>query len=59
LLLRLLVQACGRGRTDLHVVGGELAEPKLPLILGNEIVGGVVEKGESRARRGPASGGDR
>jgi hypothetical protein len=45
LLLRLLVQACGVGRTDLHVVDGELAEPKLPLIPSNEIVGGVVEKG--------------
>jgi propanol-preferring alcohol dehydrogenase len=33
-------------RTDLHVVDGELAEPKLPLVPGHEIVGEVVQKGE-------------
>jgi alcohol dehydrogenase, propanol-preferring len=32
-------------RTDLHVVDGELADPKLPLVLGHEIIGSVVEKG--------------
>ncbi len=32
-------------RTDLHVLDGELADPKLPLVLGHEIVGTVVEKG--------------
>ena len=48
LLLR--VHACGVCRTDLHVVDGELTEPKLPLIPGHEIVGTVVEKGE-RAER--------
>jgi len=37
LLLRVL--ACGVCRTDLHVVDGELAHPKLPLIPGHEIVG--------------------
>lgn len=39
------VSACGVCRTDLHVVDGELTEPKLPLIPGHEIVGNVVEKG--------------
>jgi propanol-preferring alcohol dehydrogenase len=44
------VQACGVCRTDLHVVDGELTEPKLPLVPGHEIVGTVVEKG-SRVER--------
>ncbi|TMA40396.1 MAG: alcohol dehydrogenase, partial [Deltaproteobacteria bacterium] len=35
----LRVRACGVCRTDLHVADGELAEPKLPLVLGHEIVG--------------------
>jgi propanol-preferring alcohol dehydrogenase len=39
------VHACGVCRTDLHVVDGELTEPKLPLVPGHEIVGTVVEKG--------------
>jgi alcohol dehydrogenase, propanol-preferring len=39
------VHACGVCRTDLHVLDGELAHPKLPLILGHEIVGTVVETG--------------
>src|SRR5437899_1921062 len=43
LLLR--VSACAVCRTDLHVVDGELPEPKLPLIPGHEIVGTVIEKG--------------
>jgi alcohol dehydrogenase, propanol-preferring len=37
------VKACGVCRTDLHVVDGELAEPKLPIVPGHEIVG-VVER---------------
>ncbi len=40
------VRACGVCRTDLHVLDGELHEPKLPLILGHEIVGAVAAKGE-------------
>jgi propanol-preferring alcohol dehydrogenase len=44
ILLR--VAACGVCRTDLHVADGELPEPKLPLVLGHEIVGRVVEAGE-------------
>src|SRR5712691_2702559 len=40
------VHACGVCRTDLHVVDGELPEPKLPLVPGHEIVGSVAEKGQ-------------
>ena len=39
------VRACGICRTDLHVVDGELTDPKLPIIPGHEIVGSVVETG--------------
>lgn len=39
------VHACGVCRTDLHVVDGELEHPKLPLILGHEIVGTVISLG--------------
>ncbi len=39
------VRTCGVCRTDLHIVDGELAHPKLPLIPGHEIVGTVVETG--------------
>jgi len=39
------VQACGVCRTDLHVVDGELTEPKLPLIPGHEVIGTVVGHG--------------
>jgi propanol-preferring alcohol dehydrogenase len=42
-LLRVL--ACGVCRTDLHIVDGELPEPKLPLVLGHEIVGRVEAMG--------------
>jgi alcohol dehydrogenase, propanol-preferring len=41
------VRACAVCRTDLHVVDGELPDPKLPLVPGHEIIGTVVEKGES------------
>jgi len=41
----LQVRACGVCRTDLHVVDGELKEPKLPLVLGHQIVGVVEEAG--------------
>jgi propanol-preferring alcohol dehydrogenase len=44
LLLR--VKACGVCRTDLHVVDGELRQPKLPLVPGHEIVGEVEAIGE-------------
>lgn len=39
------VHACGVCRTDLHVADGDLREPKLPLILGHELVGTVIERG--------------
>ncbi|HEX2128235.1 MAG TPA: alcohol dehydrogenase catalytic domain-containing protein, partial [Solirubrobacterales bacterium] len=48
--VRIRVGACGVCRTDLHVVHGELAEPKLPLIPGHQIVGEVVEVGEGSGR---------
>ena len=39
------ISACAVCRTDLHVVDGELPDPKLPLILGHQIVGRVEEIG--------------
>jgi alcohol dehydrogenase, propanol-preferring len=44
ILLR--VRACGVCRTDLHIVDGELARPKLPLVLGHQIVGNVLGDSE-------------
>jgi propanol-preferring alcohol dehydrogenase len=41
----LRVRACGVCRTDLHIVDGELTEPKLPLVPGHQIVGEVVVGG--------------
>jgi len=41
LLIR--VAACAVCRTDLHILDGELTRPKLPLVLGHEIVGKVVD----------------
>ena len=41
----LKVLACGVCRTDLHIVDGELDQPKLPLVLGHEIVGRVEALG--------------
>jgi alcohol dehydrogenase, propanol-preferring len=46
----LQVRACGICRTDLHVADGELADPKLPLVLGHEIVATVVASGDGAAR---------
>jgi alcohol dehydrogenase, propanol-preferring len=40
------VMACGVCRTDLHIVDGELTEPKLPLVLGHQIVARVAGGGE-------------
>lgn len=51
LLLR--VHACGVCRTDLHVADGELPHPKLPLVLGHEIVGRVVATGGGVTRFKP------
>jgi propanol-preferring alcohol dehydrogenase len=47
------VRACGVCRTDLHVLDGELPDPKLPLVLGHEIVGTVEAKGERVERFAP------
>jgi propanol-preferring alcohol dehydrogenase len=46
----LRVRACGVCRTDLHVVDGDLTRPKLPLVLGHQIVGEVVEGGDRFGR---------
>ncbi len=47
------VHACAVCRTDLHVIDGDLPNPKLPLIPGHEIVGTVVELGEGVDRFQP------
>lgn len=46
------VHACGVCRTDLHVVDGELPDPKLPLIPGHQIVGTVEAVGGGAGRFG-------
>lgn len=43
------VEACGVCRTDLHLVDGELPDPKLPVVPGHEIVGRVAALGEGVA----------
>ena len=52
------VHACGVCRTDLHIVDGELANPKLPLVLGHQVVGEVVARdgGPQRFRPGDRVG---
>ncbi|GGX95500.1 alcohol dehydrogenase [Litchfieldella qijiaojingensis] len=44
------VEACAVCRTDLHVVDGELPDPRLPLVPGHEIVGEIVALGEDVER---------
>jgi propanol-preferring alcohol dehydrogenase len=44
------VGACAVCRTDLHILDGELSRPKLPLVLGHEIVGRVAATGPGSAR---------
>lgn len=44
--LLVVVKACGVCRTDLHVVDGELTDPKLPLVPGHEVVGRVAAIGQ-------------
>ena len=39
------VESCGVCRTDLHIIDGELRDPKLPLIPGHQIVGRIVSHG--------------
>src|SRR5262245_61930092 len=46
------VRACAVCRTDLHVVDGELTEPKLPIVPGHEIVGEAVRAGPGVDRFG-------
>ncbi len=41
----LRVRACGVCRTDLHIVDGELPDPRLPLVPGHQIVGEVLDAG--------------
>jgi propanol-preferring alcohol dehydrogenase len=48
------IEACGVCRTDLHVVDGELPDPKLPIVPGHEIVGRVLAQGPGVS--GPAIG---
>ena len=49
--VRVRVLACGVCRTDLHIVDGELPEPKLPLVLGHQVVGEVAVRGGGDALR--------
>lgn len=46
------VSACGVCRTDLHLVDGELPDPKLPVVPGHEIVGTVIGLGDGVDRFG-------
>jgi len=49
----LRVRACGVCRTDLHIVRGELAPHRSPLVLGHQVVGDVVKSGTGvSARKG-------
>jgi alcohol dehydrogenase, propanol-preferring len=43
--VQITVEACAVCRTDLHIVDGELTEPKLPLVPGHQIVGTISELG--------------
>jgi propanol-preferring alcohol dehydrogenase len=45
--LQMKIHTCGVCRTDLHVVDGELPNPKLPLIIGHEIVGEISKVGDA------------
>jgi alcohol dehydrogenase, propanol-preferring len=47
--LLLEVSSCGVCRTDLHIIDGELTEPKLPLVQGHQIVARVLRGGERYA----------
>jgi alcohol dehydrogenase, propanol-preferring len=46
------VAACGVCRTDLHLVDGELPDPKLPVIPGHQVVGTVTARGQGAERFG-------
>ena len=47
------VSVCAVCRTDLHIVSGELKDPKLPLVIGHMIVGRVEGAGEGAHRFAP------
>ncbi len=49
------VHTCGVCRTDLHVVDGELTQPKLPLVPGHQIVGTVVAGADRRGTFPPGT----
>lgn len=49
------VLACGVCRTDLHVLDGELPDPKLPLVLGHQIVGVVERAGDGVTHLSPGA----
>jgi len=51
----LKVHTCGVCRTDLHVVDGELTEPKLPIIPGHQIVATLVENGPDAGKYPPGT----
>src|SRR5438270_397570 len=50
----LRVHACGVCRTDLHILDGDLPDPKLPLVLGHEIVATVQAAGADAHQFQPA-----
>jgi propanol-preferring alcohol dehydrogenase len=52
----LRVRACAVCRTDLHIADGELPRPKLPLVLGHEIVGTVLESTSGKFAQGARIG---
>ena len=56
--LRVVVEACGVCRTDLHILDGELPRPKRPVVLGHQVVGTVdrVGTGVPEARIGERVG---
>lgn len=41
------IYACGICRTDLHIIDGELKNPRLPLILGHQIIGEIAQLGKN------------
>ncbi|MFO7655085.1 MAG: zinc-dependent alcohol dehydrogenase family protein [Candidatus Krumholzibacteriia bacterium] len=54
----LAVHACGVCRTDLHVVDGDLPDPRLPLVPGHQVVGTVLAMGPDADRLAGAAGAD-
>ena len=56
--VRVRIRACGVCHTDLHLIEGELPDPKLPVIPGHEIIGVVdaVRDGANRYRPGDRVG---